>query len=73
MSRAGNTLTVTLDSYSGHTYQLQRSTALNDDWTDASAAQPGATGTTLTFNYDDGAAARGFFRVVVDPLQVMAR
>ena len=73
VSRAGNTLTVTLDSYSGHTYQLQRSTALNDDWTDASAAQPGATGTTLTFNYDDGAAARGFFRVVVDPLQVMAR
>ena len=66
VARTGTTITVTIDSYTGHNYVLRR---INDlvtgDFTDVTASQPGATGTTLTFTTTD-AGAKGFYRIVLD-------
>ncbi len=65
--RAGNTVSVTIDGYSGHTYQLQRSLALNSDvFTNLGATQTGSTGTELTFTDATASGSQGFYRVLVD-------
>ena len=66
-TRTGTTLIVTIQSYTGHSYQLERTDALGGAWTAISTAQPGAGG-VLTFTDSGGATgARRFYRVTVAP------
>ena len=69
ISRDTTTLTVTIDGYSGHTYQFQRSASL------ASGSfapvpnvptQSGTTGSVLTFTDPSPATGQGFYRIAVD-------
>jgi autotransporter-associated beta strand protein len=63
----GNTFTLTIDGFAGHTYQLQRSTGLNEGFTNTGAPQTGVTGTVLTFtSQEDDTAPHGFYRIAVD-------
>lgn len=67
MALSAAAATLTIDSYTGHTYQLQHSATLNEGFTNTGAPQTGATGTTLTFTaQEDPAAPRGFYRIAVD-------
>ena len=68
-SRAGTVFTITINGYTGHTYQLQRATSLEAgvDFVNLGASQEGVTGGTLTFEVDDAVeVARAFYRVGVD-------
>jgi hypothetical protein len=64
------TATLTIDGYTGHIYQLERSTAL-----DAGVFSPvnnvptqtGTTGGTLTFTDPAAPSIQAFYRVRVDP------
>ena len=59
---------VTIDGYTGHTYQLQRSSSLTDDvFTNLGSSQSGTTGTVLTFTDSSPSPTQGFYRVQVDP------
>ena len=67
VQRAGNTVALTVNSYTGHTYQLQRSDSLaSGSFTNLGASQNGSTGTVLTFTDNGATAAQGFYRVQVD-------
>ena len=67
-SMTGGVMTVTIDSYTGHTYQLQRSNSLDDgSFTNLGALQSGKTGSVLTFQDANPAPGQGFYRVQVDP------
>ncbi|MBS0656705.1 MAG: autotransporter-associated beta strand repeat-containing protein [Verrucomicrobia bacterium] len=67
--KAGNSLSVTIDGYAGHTYQLQRSTGLgNATFTNVGAPQSGTgttTGVALTLTDSAASAAASFYRVTV--------
>ncbi len=67
--RSGQTSTVTIQSYAGHFYQLQRSTTLlPDSWQNAGDAQAGVTGTVLSFEASVEAAQPScFYRIRVSP------
>jgi autotransporter-associated beta strand protein len=66
-SKTGTTFSVSIQSYSGHTYQLQKSTDLNT-WQNVGAAQSGATGTTLTLTDSNAPATGGsLYQVAVGP------
>jgi autotransporter-associated beta strand protein len=66
-SLTGTTMSVGIDSYTGHIYQLQTSTSLeNSNFQDVGAAQAGSTGTVLTF-IDSNSSSAGFYRVLVNP------
>jgi autotransporter-associated beta strand protein len=72
VSKSGNTVTVSINSNTGHTYQLQYSPTLTGGtFTNIGAPQTGSTGTPLVFidTFTDVAASRssGFYRVVVAP------
>ena len=63
---AGGTVTVTIQSYTGHNYQLQSTTSLTTGtWQNAGLPQVGATGTVLTFTSPAGTGS--FYRVSVLP------
>ncbi len=65
-TRVGNTVTVTIDGYDGHTCQLQGSSDLaGTNFGGASAVQNGVT--VLTFTDSSASGAKGFYRVIVDP------
>jgi autotransporter-associated beta strand protein len=62
-----NGFTVTIQSYAGHNYRLQRSTTLTSPtWTDIGAPQAG-NGSILTFNDPAAAGNAAFYRITVDP------
>jgi hypothetical protein len=62
-----NGFTVTIQSYAGHNYRLQRSTTLaSPSWTDIGSAQAG-NGSILTFNDPAAAETAAFYRITVDP------
>jgi autotransporter-associated beta strand protein/adhesin HecA-like repeat protein len=61
-----NGFTVTIQSYTGHNYRLQRSTTMNGAWTDVGAAQAG-NGAVLTFNDPAAGGGAAFYRVSVTP------
>jgi autotransporter family porin len=65
---SGADMTVSIQSYAGHGYQLRRRASLaGGTWEDVGVAQNG-TGGVLTFTDTGGAsAAQGFYRVVVSP------
>lgn len=65
-AKAGTTVTVTIDSHSGHAYRLQRSTSLAaGTWSNIGPVQSG-TGATLTFTDGNASGGSGFYRVAVD-------
>lgn len=66
--KQGNTVTLTVDGFTGHTYQLQRSLDLAGDvFINLGAPQQGVSGETLTFVDTGSNTMKGFYRVVVDP------
>ncbi|RYD35328.1 MAG: hypothetical protein EOP87_07560 [Verrucomicrobiaceae bacterium] len=68
-SMTAQTATLTILSYNGHTYQLQRSTTLHDgSWENVGESQSGKTGVMLEFQASrDAAARKSFYRIAVDP------
>ena len=67
LSKSGATFSVQIQSYSGHTYQLQRSTDLMS-WVTIGTAQSGATGTVLVLSDTNAPATGGsFYRIAVGP------
>ncbi len=66
---SGGNVTVTIQSYPGHSYQLQTRDSLSaGNWQNTGSAQHGATGTVLNFIAPiDPGAPTGFYRVVVTP------
>jgi autotransporter-associated beta strand protein len=72
VSKSGNALTVSVPTYDGHFYQLQRSFSLNSDWADVGSPQVGLTTvagapTLRTFTDSSATADKGFYRVKVTP------
>jgi hypothetical protein len=67
-SKAGAAFSLTIKGYSGHTYQLQRTSSTGlSGWVDIGAVQTG-TGGNLTFTDTTGATlVRRFYRVKVTP------
>lgn len=66
IARTGNALVLTIKSYSGHTYQLQRAAAVGGPYVNVDATQAGSTGSVLTFTHQETAGTtQGFYRVVV--------
>lgn len=69
VAKAGNTVTVTIDSFTGHTYQLQKSIttpAGNSFTTNVGSAQQGSTGNVLTFTDPGAPGTRAYYRIAVD-------
>jgi fibronectin-binding autotransporter adhesin len=67
ITRSGNTTTVEVDCYAGHSYQLQKSTTTPDAsafTTNVGDPQGGKTGSVLTFM--DSSTGTTFYRVAVD-------
>ena len=59
---------IVVDSYTGHTYQFQRSSSLSGGvFAPLGSLQTGSTGSTLTFTDLTPPAGKGFYRVVIDP------
>lgn len=68
VTRTVNTVTFTIDSYTGHTYQLQSSPSLTSaSFANIGAAQTGSTGTSLVFTDSMATESSGFYRIVVTP------
>lgn len=65
----GGGVSVTIQSYTGHSYQLQRSSSLaNPSWQNVGAAQAGSTGAALTLTDPAGVSGSGgFYQIVVFP------
>ncbi|MEK7949834.1 autotransporter-associated beta strand repeat-containing protein [Luteolibacter soli] len=62
-----NGFTVTIQSYAGHNYRLQRSASLTAaSWSDVGTPQAG-NGSVLTFNDPAAANNAGFYRIFIDP------
>lgn len=69
ISVAGGKAVMTIQSFSGHTYQLQTSGSLDpSSWQNTGASEAGATGSVLSFN-DSPATTdyQRFYRVLVTP------
>ena len=67
VSTSGNTITVRIQSHTGHLYQLQHSPTLEaGSWVDDGAPQAGATGTVLPLTAIR-TSSRGFYRIRVSP------
>ena len=67
-TRTSTAITLTVDGYTGHNYQLQRGTSPDGtSFVNLGSAQAGSTGTTLTFTDPSPASDRGFYRVVLVP------
>ena len=68
VSLQGNNFTVTIDGYTGHTYQLQRSNSLvNANYGNLGSAKTGITGQVLSFADGASSGPQKFYRVQVDP------
>jgi autotransporter-associated beta strand protein len=69
VNKAGNTVTITIDSFTGHTYQLQKSATspAANTFSSIGLAQQGSTGNVLTFTDSNATGTKSFYRVVVDP------
>jgi autotransporter-associated beta strand protein len=67
-SFANGVMQLSIQSYIGHNYQLQRSNTLSPpDWVNLGSSQPG-TGSILTFTDSTGLTAnQGYYRIVVAP------
>lgn len=67
-ARNGDTVALSIDSYTGHTYQLQRGRSLApEDFVSIGKPKPGQTGRDLRFIDPFPDLTAGYYRVVVDP------
>ena len=66
VAEAANSFSVTIQSYTNHTYQLQRSTNLGT-WQNVGVAQSGTTGSTLVLTDTNATAGSMFYQVGVGP------
>ena len=66
VSKSGNSFSASIQSYSGHTYQLQRSTDLAT-WQNIGAAQSGITGSILILSDSNASARCNFYQIAVGP------
>jgi autotransporter-associated beta strand protein len=69
VTMSGSNFTLTIQGYSGHIYQLQRTPSLTAPvtWTNVGAAQTGA-GSPLTFTDSGGASGtQGFYQILISP------
>jgi hypothetical protein len=67
ISKTDSSVSVAIDSYTGHTYQLQVAPAPDGSFVNADNLKQGSTGTTLTFIDSSPNPAGGFYRIAVDP------
>ena len=69
VSRSGASVTVTVRGFPGHSYRLQRSSAMSaPSWADIGASQTATQNNqTLAFTDSSAPAAQGFYRIVVAP------
>ena len=68
VAKVGDAVTITIESYTEHTYQLQYSSTLSSNsFINIGASQTGSTGTTLTFSDPNPTGSVGFYRVAVTP------
>jgi fibronectin-binding autotransporter adhesin len=70
ISKTGNIVSITLASFSGHSYQLQRSPSLEPakiNWQNVGNAQWGNTGRTLTLTDPNAGGPQMFYRVQILP------
>ncbi|MBS0661408.1 MAG: autotransporter-associated beta strand repeat-containing protein [Verrucomicrobia bacterium] len=67
-ARNGETVALSIESHTGHTYQLQRGRSLDpDSFVSLGKPKPGQTGRDLRFIDPFPEAQAGYYRVVVDP------
>ena len=65
---SGSTFTVTINSYSYHTYQLQESTSPDgNSFTNLGSPEQGSTGNVLTFTDPNATGASHYYRIFVSP------
>jgi autotransporter-associated beta strand protein len=67
VSKSRNTFSVSIQSYTGHTYQLQESTDLTTAWQNVGAPQTGSTGSTLVLTDTNASSTSMFYRISVAP------
>jgi len=68
VAKSGSSVTVRINSNTGHVYQLQYSPTLNGGtFANIGVPQTGATGATLVFSDPAARGSSGFYRVVVAP------
>ncbi|HJT81486.1 MAG TPA: autotransporter-associated beta strand repeat-containing protein [Chthoniobacterales bacterium] len=68
-AKASTTVTLTIDSFTGHSYRLQKSTTTPDGsafTTNVGSPQQGSTGNVLTFTDPGANEIRAFYRIAVD-------
>jgi autotransporter-associated beta strand protein len=65
-TKSGSTCSVSIQSYTGHTYQLQKSTNLQT-WQNVGTAQAGATGSTLMLSDTNASGMGTFYQIAVGP------
>jgi autotransporter-associated beta strand protein len=66
LSKSGNTFTVSIQSYTGHTYQLQKSSDLNT-WQNVGTSQAGSTGSAIVLSDTNATSSGMFYQVGVGP------
>jgi hypothetical protein len=68
-SRIGTSMTLTIDPYTGHAYQLQKSaTPANAGFANIGPSQSGSTNTAaLIFTDSAATGSSGFYRIAVNP------
>jgi autotransporter-associated beta strand protein len=68
VTRSGISMSLTIDSYTGHTYQLQYSPSLSgNSFVNIGAPQTGSTGTSLVFTDPLATGSSAFYRIVTAP------
>lgn len=66
--KEGTVVTIAIDAYTGHTFQLRRSTTLDGGgFVNIGVSQTGNTGSTLTFSDQNATTADCFYQIVVGP------
>jgi autotransporter-associated beta strand protein len=64
--KSGNTFSATIHGYSGHTYQLQKSTSLAT-WQNVGSSQSGNTGSAVVLSDTNATSSAVFYKVAVGP------
>jgi len=68
VGKSGNTFSVTIQSYTGHTYQLEKTASLTaPSWQTVGAAVSGTTGSALILTDTNATAGSSFYQVGVGP------
>jgi fibronectin-binding autotransporter adhesin len=68
VQKSSTTVMVAIDSYTGHSYQLQKSTTTpaGANFSNLGSPQQGNTGTVLTFNDSSATESKDFYRIAVE-------